>query len=212
LARLTNAAAAASVAAAEPPSLPLPAATPAAPPLLPPAAVQEVDRGEGQELPNEDVEDEEEEEEGSETHAEPMNHHDGDAVEQEEWEDMVAAGESAQDQDQDQEEVVSEQEHAGEAPSIPAAADDGALTPGVTAESAAGDGGGDLNAEPPSQASRGADAESAASASLRAALERWADSPAGRAMAAARAALPIAAVRGELIEALRQGDVVVVSG
>ncbi|GIL59638.1 hypothetical protein Vafri_14371, partial [Volvox africanus] len=58
----------------------------------------------------------------------------------------------------------------------------------------------------------GADAESAASASLRAALERWADSPAGRAMAAARAALPIAAVRGELLEALRQGDVVVVSG
>ncbi|GLI66501.1 hypothetical protein VaNZ11_010328 [Volvox africanus] len=156
-----------------------------------------MDSVEGQELPEEDVEveDGEGEEEGSDTLAEPMNHHDGDAVEQEEWEDMVAIGEPAQEQAQ--EGVVSEQA-SGEAV--------------AAAPAAAGDGDGDSNAEPHSQARRGADAESAASTSLRAALERWAGSPAGRAMAAARAALPIAAVRGELLEALRQGDVVVVSG
>ena len=64
---------------------------------------------------------------------------------------------------------------------------------------------------------RGAQAENEpvvcrASAQMAERDRAWLDSAAGREMAAKRAGLPIAAVRGEVLSALEAGDVVIVCG
>ncbi|EFJ53272.1 hypothetical protein VOLCADRAFT_86387 [Volvox carteri f. nagariensis] len=236
----------ATAAAPQPPCI---APPPLPPPLPPPALLptsqlaacaQEPDAGDQQltqlEAPQpqesqepapepgpEEVQEGEEVDEGeSDSHAEPMTHHDGDAVEQEEWEDMMMALEEPQEEEgeepqeeegekQDQE-LVTEQPVQEEGPvSEP---EPGEVKADMTeAEAVLTDEAQAAQAQAQAQGRRReSDTESAVSASLRAALERWQDSPAGQAMASARAALPIAAVKGELLEALRQGDVVVVSG